>query len=136
MASTYPIELRDKVLSAYDRGVGGSVKLAKLFDVSRSWICKLLKQRRETGSIAPKEYRHGPKPKLSDSQRDRLILLAGEKPDMTLKELRHRLRLKVSVSTVWRELNEAGFTFKRSPSKLANNCERTCNESESAGVAS
>ena len=120
MAATYPMELREKVMAAYDRGVGGSVKLAALFGVSRAWICNLLQQRRETGSIAPKEYRRGRKPKLSEAQRVRLVRVASEHPDLTLEETRRKARLRCSHVTVWRELTRAGFTFKRNRSKLAN----------------
>lgn len=120
MASTYPVELREKVVGAYDRGLGGSVKLAALFGVSRAWVCNLLRQRRETGSIAPKPYRRGRKPKLTEAQRARLVRVAREHPDLTLEETRRKARLRVSIVTVWRELQKAGFTFKRSPSKLAN----------------
>ena len=121
MATAYPIELRERIVSAYDRGEGGSTKLARLFDVSRAFVCNLLKQRRETGSIEPKQYRPGPKRKLSQEQRDRLILLAGERHDLTLEQLRRRLRLPVCLSVVHKELKDAGFSFKRRPSKLASN---------------
>jgi len=115
MARTYPIELREKVLQAYDEGRGSSRQLAGLFHVSGAWIRKLLRQRRQTGSVAPIEYRPGRKPKLTDRQRNRLITLAGDQPDLTLAELRRKTRLGCSLVTIWRELKKAGFTFKRSP---------------------
>jgi transposase len=113
------MDLRERVVRAYDSGEGNSVQLAKRFGVSDRWIRKLLRQRRETNSIAPKQYRRGPKPKLSLDQRERLVLLARQKPDLTLDQLRRRLRLRCSIVTVWRALDQAGFTFKRRPFKLA-----------------
>lgn len=121
MSKAYPKELRERVVAAHDRGEGGSVLLARRFDVSRAFVCNLLKRRRETGSIEPTKYKPGPKRKLSQVQRDRLIELAGQRSDLTLDGLRRRLRLPVCVSVVHRELKEAGFSFKRRPSKLASN---------------
>jgi transposase len=114
------MDLRKRVVGAYDAGEGKSRELAKRFGVSDRWIRKLLRQRRETNSIAPKQYRRGPKPKLSGDQRERLVLLARQQPDLTLDQLRRRLRLRCSIATVWRALDQAGFTFKRRPFKLAN----------------
>lgn len=129
------LDLRERVLRAYDAGEGKSGQLAKRFGVSDRWIRKLIRQRRETGSIAPKEYQRGPQPKLTQSQRDRLIAVAGEKPDLTLDQLRRRLRLRCSLVTIWRELNKAGFTFKRSPFKLASKRGTTSSERVAVGVA-
>lgn len=112
MARAYPIELRERVLRAYDGGCGSIREVAELFGVSGVWIKKLLRQRRETGSIAPIEYRSGPKPKLSEAQRERLCELAAREPDLTLEELRRKLRLRCSVVTVWRALRDLGFTKK------------------------
>ncbi|MEM9754103.1 MAG: hypothetical protein AAF916_12080 [Planctomycetota bacterium] len=135
MAKAYPIELREKVIDAYDRGVGSCRVLAELFGVSKSMVGKLLTQRRETGSIAPKEYTPGPKRKLSDTQRERLIELAGERPDLTLEELRRRLRLRCGTMTVWRELDRAGFSFKRRPSELASSSATTSSKRGAVGAA-
>ena len=131
----YSMDLRERVIKAYDAGEGTSRNLAERFGVSDRWVRKLLAQRRETGSIAPKEYQRGPKPKLSDAQRERLIVLAGEKPDLTLDQLRRRLRLRCSLVTVWRELHKAGFTFKRSPSKLASGAGTMSNDNVAVFVA-
>jgi transposase len=128
------MDLRARVVQAYDAGEGKSRQLAKRFGVSDRWIRKLLRQRHQTGSIAPKEYQRGPKPKLSNRQRHRLILLAVEKPDLTLDQLRRRLRLRCSLVTIWRELKKAGFTFKRRPFKLASKRETISSERVVVGV--
>jgi transposase len=129
------LDLRERVLRAYDAGEGTTGQLAKRFGVSDRWIRKLVRQRRETGSIAPKEYQRGPKPKLTSGQLERLIALAGEKPDLTLEQLRRRLRLRCSLVTIWRALHKAGFTFKRRPFKLASKRGTTSSERVAVGVA-
>ncbi len=135
MAAALSKDLRERLVDAYDRGEGSYRRLAELFGVSKSVVGKLLQQRRETGSVEPKQYKRGAKRKLSPQQRERLIELAGEKPDLTLQEFRRKLRLRCGVMTVWRELREAGFSFKRRPSKLASNAETTCGKNASVGVA-
>ena len=129
------MDLRTRVVQAYDAGEGTSVQLAKRFGVSDRWIRKLLRQRRETNSIAPKQYRRGPKPKLSSDQRQRLVLLARQKPDLTLDQLRRRLRLRCSIVTIWRALHQAGFTFKRRPFKLASKTAPMSSRRVAVGVA-
>ncbi len=135
MAKAYPKELRERIVAVHDRGEGGRVLLARRFDVSRAFVCNLLKRRRETGSIEPVEYKPGPKRKLSSAQRERLIELAGKRGDLTLEPLRRRLRLPVCLSTMHEELKRAGFSFKRRPSKLASNTAKTCSEIELVGAA-
>lgn len=87
----YSMDLRERVMRAYDQGQGSTRQLAEVFGVSSAWIRKLLRLRRENGSIAPIEYQRGRKPKLTDRQRNRLMALARQQPSMTLKELRRRL---------------------------------------------
>ncbi len=129
----YSMDLRERVAGAYDRGEGKSPQLAERFGVSVSWVRALLRRRRETGTLEPTEYTPGPNRKLSETQRDRLIELAGREPDLTLEQMRRRLRLKCVLSTVWRELNDAGFSFKKSRSRPANGTGPTCRPSVASG---
>ena len=49
----YPIELRQRVLQSVDNNVGTRDEIARMFNVSTFWIRKLLRQRHQTGDIAP-----------------------------------------------------------------------------------
>jgi len=122
----FSMDLRERVIAAYDRGDGSSRQLAEVFGVSSAWIRKLLRLRRERGSIAPIGYQRGPKPKLSERQLDRLCSLVAEQPDLTLEEIRRRLRLPLSISRLSAILIAAGFTRKKSPSPRASNSVATC----------
>jgi len=128
-------DLRVRVMKAYDEGRGSSRRLAVVFGVSSAWIRKLLRLRRETGSLDPLPRGAGRKRKLSDAQRDRLAELAAWEPSLTLAELKKRLRLPVSISTVHLELKRAGFTRKKSASSPANAPAPTSNASEFVGAA-
>ena len=48
-----PIELREKVVKAYEQGNTSIRKLAARFDVSKSFVERLLKRKQITGDIQP-----------------------------------------------------------------------------------
>ncbi|PSO78773.1 MAG: hypothetical protein BRC44_10280 [Cyanobacteria bacterium QS_4_48_99] len=54
---TYSIDLRQKIIEAYQNQEGSQRQLAKRFKVSLSFIEKLFKQYRETGSVTPSQRR-------------------------------------------------------------------------------
>ena len=109
----YGIDLRRRVLKACD----GGMKLAEVaakYEVSQSFVEKLLHRRRTTGEIGPKEYKRGPKEKLK-AHEDRLRELVDRQPDITLAELRDRLKVDVPLSTIWYALDRLRLTFKKNP---------------------
>lgn len=57
----YSMDLRQKIVQAYERGVGSQAKVAELFGVSVSFVEKLFIRARQTGEIAPKQ-RAGSRP--------------------------------------------------------------------------
>ena len=114
MGAPYSVDLRSRILADYDAGVGPS-ELARRYRVARSWVYKLLEQRRELGHIEPLKGEVGRKPKLKD-QRERLREIVAQFPDATLAELRQKLPLSVGISTLWRALAELKLTLKKSHS--------------------
>ena len=114
MAKPYSVDLRVRVLADLDSGERPT-DLALRYRVSRSWIYRMLKQRRELGHIAPLKGEMGRKPKLKD--KDELRRLIAEQPDATLEELREKLDVSVSVSTLCRALNAFKLTLKKSHSR-------------------
>jgi transposase len=65
---TYSMDLRERVVAAYDRKTGTQEEVARRFDVSLSWLKKLLRFRRDRGSLAPKPHGGGWTPKFSGEQ--------------------------------------------------------------------
>ena len=114
----YPIELREKVLLAYDSGQGSQRTLAQLFSVSESFIRTLVRRRRETGSIAPKPHAGGRKPNLDESAKNHLLLIVAQDPDATLEELCNRIKedvdQKTSNSAMCRLLQRLNLPRKKS----------------------
>jgi transposase len=121
----YSMDLRERVIEAYDAGHGSSRELAEVFDVSGAWIRKLLWLRRETGTVAAKEYRRGPRPRLNEQQLARLAKLVDQYPDATLADLRRRLRIDCSLVTIHRALKKLDLSYKKSRSAPASRTART-----------
>jgi transposase len=112
----YSMDLRQRVLAAVDAGQQTRGQIAQRFSVSTSWIRRLVQRRRETGAIAPRPHRSGPRPKLDEPRLARLRELVGRQPDATLAELRDRLAEPVSLMTVCRALRRLRLPLKKSPS--------------------
>jgi len=105
-------------VDAVDRQVGPQREIATLFSVSRTFIKKLLRQRRETGSVAPKPHGGGHSPKLDDSQRAVVrAYILKEQNDATLEEVQayvaRRLKVYVSQATVSRVLRWLDLSRKK-----------------------
>jgi transposase len=85
---TTSLDLRERILSAYDNEEGTRPEIAHRFRVSLGLVKKLLQQRRRTGDIAPRHRFSGRKPTIVASHRSQLRALLTQKNDLTLKELR------------------------------------------------
>ncbi len=88
-----------------------------MFGVTEQYIYKLLRQQRETGSLAPLPRGGGAQAKLSEEHLLTLAELVARRPDATLEELRRQLRretnVEASISTIWRGLERIEFTQKK-----------------------
>ncbi len=100
----YSLDLRQKIVSAYERGEGSQRKLGRTFGVSRPFVERLLRRYKTTGDLAPLPHGGGQKPRLDDSGRQVLRQLVSAYPDATLQELCQALYeqtgLRVSTATV------------------------------------
>lgn len=113
----YSLDFRQKIVSAYENGVETIVEVAERFDVSPSFIKKMLAQSRLTGSVAPIGHRGGQRRKLADKHRKWLLRTVLDEPDITLSDLQERLaekkRIVVSVPTLSRELSRLNLRRKK-----------------------
>ncbi len=121
----YSMDLRERVVAACDAREGTREQIAERFGVSDRWIRKLLRRRRDTGSIAPLPRNPGRKRALNDRQMQRLGRLIEKRPDATLKELRKSLGVKISISALDRAIRALDVTLKKSRSWRRNRSDRT-----------
>ncbi len=83
----YSVDLRQKIVDASDRKQGTQRQLAQTFGVSRSFVEKLFRRRRQTGSLEPRHHGGGHKPLLGAED---LVLVrqpVRQQPDLTLQDL-------------------------------------------------
>jgi len=120
----YSLDLRQRVVEAYENGMETILEVAGRFEVSESFIKKLLCRKRTTGDIAPLGHRGGQPRRLADKDRKWLVKTVLAQPDITLGELQERLmcekNLSASVSTLCRELRALTLRRKKSRWSLVN----------------
>ena len=117
---TLSLDLRERILAAYDNQEGTRAEMALRFRVSLGMVKKLLQQRRRTGSIAPRHHLAGRKPTILPVHRHQFRSLLTKKNDLTLKELRDAAGLRCSLQAVHVVLGKMGLTYKKRPSAPAN----------------
>ena len=105
-------EARKLILEGYDKGIRVK-ELAKCFSVNTCSIYRLLKRRNETGSYETQTNLRGKKPKLSDADHQHILSLLEKQPVITCLEIIETLNLPVSIDTVWRFLQQAGYRRKK-----------------------
>jgi transposase len=113
----YSLDLRQKIVDLYQQGEGSIRQLAQRFAVSPDFVRLLLKRAQETGTLAPKVYTRGPKPRLNSTDYRVLEGLLEADNDATLPQLATRLQaqtgMEVSPSTVSRALKKMGISRKK-----------------------
>jgi transposase len=123
MARAYSPDLRLRILKAYDDGIPVA-DVVEQFSVSRATVYSFIKQRRDTGRVAPKEYRHGQERKLAPYEQA-VRQLVSDQPDATLEELHAQLPNKddVTVVTLHNYLKHLKITRKKRLSALPSDTE-------------
>ena len=109
----YSIDLRERVAAAVDDGEGSQREIAATYRVSPSFVSRLLRRRREAGTLAPKPHGGGPAPSLGPDDRRRLDEMIREQPDLTLKQLKERGGFTCSLKTLWFAVRRLDLTFKK-----------------------
>lgn len=107
----YSMDLRERVLYDSDAGMMADA-VAEKYRVSGSWVRLLKQRRRETGEVAPRPQRYGPRRKLA-AHVHTLQALVDAQPDRTLAELQEALGLSVSLATIWRAVKALGITVNK-----------------------
>jgi transposase len=116
----YSLEFRERIIDTYAEGNTSQRQLAKRFRVAPSFVQKILKQYRETGSIEPKRRLEQTPTKLNSAQLEILKNLVEANNDATLAELCDLLlqetKIPVGVSTMFRMLEKQELTLKKNTS--------------------
>ena len=122
---TLSLDLRERILGAYDKAESTREEVADRFRVSVGMVKKLLQQRRRIGQIGPQHHRSGRKPRIVATHHHQLRTLLDGKPDLTLKELRTATGLTCTLPAIHYTLAKLGLTYKKGHSAPANRTART-----------
>jgi transposase len=109
----YSLDLRERVAAAVENHEGSWRQIARRFRVSLSFITRLQRRRRQTGTLDPQPHGGGRPPALDEAACQRLQEAVRARPDATLQELRQRLRLSCSLTALWRALRRLKITRKK-----------------------
>jgi transposase len=117
---TYSMDLRQRVVAVCDSKTESRAQTAQRFNVSPSWVKKLLRLRRQCGSFAAKPHGGGRQAKFAGESLQRLQQLVEKQPDATLHELLDASGVEASIMAVSRALDRLDYRFKKSRSGRRN----------------
>jgi|ERR1051325_2338578 transposase len=113
----YSLDLRQRVVSAYEQGEDSIAEIAARFGVGPTFVKKMLRQHRETGELAPRPHGGGRRASLSPKQRRLLQQKVRREQDISLAELQTYLhetvRVEAHVSTISRALKALDLPRKK-----------------------
>ena len=118
MAGAYTMDLRERVVQAYDDGAGSYKEIAERFCIGEATLSRWLGRRRRTGSLEPKVQGGARTPRKVDEEGERFLAEVLELlPDSTLGELveayEDHTGTTMHASTMGRSLARMGYTRKR-----------------------
>ena len=87
--------------------------IAKAYSVSKWTVYRLAEQKRKTGSVELRTSQRGRKPALTTEEKANIRDCIDAEPDITIEEIREKLNLSASYSTVERAINAMGYTLKK-----------------------
>lgn len=132
---TLSLDLRERILAAYDAADATRETVAARFRVSLGMVKKLLQQRRRIGDIGPQHHRAGRKPRILPAHRAQLRRELAAKPDLTLAELRTATGLDCTLPAIHYVLADMGLTFKKRLSGRPSRTGRTSSAHAGGGGA-
>ena len=117
----YSVDLRQKIMDAYNEQEGSQRQLAKRFRVSLSFIENLLKRYRSEGTVEPRAHGGGQLAKLNPEQEAVLATLVEENNDAILVELcdqlEQRVDVRISRATMGRYVQKLKLTRKKNSAR-------------------
>lgn len=113
----YSVDLRERVVAAYQTGTYTIAEVAALFSVGKTFVNEMLRRQRETQSLLPKAHGGGAKAVLEERHKQSLQTHLVNQPDATLTELQQQLltthQQRVSLATLCRALQQMQLTRKK-----------------------
>jgi transposase len=133
MAEPHPIELRQRLVEAHERGEGGYILLARRFSVGEATAKRWVWRFRRDGTVAPLQKGGGVR---SEVQQEELEEILARRPDANAGEITaeynrgRRGRRRRHVSSIKRALYRAGYVVKKNVFVRSNSSGPTSSPSE------
>lgn len=113
----YSLDLRERVMAAYEQDQRSIAQVAEQFDVGPTFVKKMLRQKRERGTVAALAHGGGRQPSLTDKEHRLLRHRIKQQPDASLTELQEHLTTTAGVSQTamnrWQRDCDSGLTRKK-----------------------
>jgi transposase len=120
MPAAYSVDLRQRIIAAYEAKEGSQRQLAKRFKVSLSFVRDLVRHYREQETVQPKPHGGGAAAKIGVEEQALIASWIKQQPDLPLRELCERLEkersIRVGISTMWRVLKQMNLSVKKNSS--------------------
>jgi transposase len=122
----YSMDLRRRVVAAYDSGKYTLKQVAEQFQVTARWIQQIRRRRKLEGTIAPHPQNQGRKPAFRGKQLEELDEFVRDHPDATLEEIKEHFAGKVtcSIVAIHYTLKRLGWRYKKKRYEPANAAEK------------
>jgi transposase len=133
MKKVISLDLRERIVAAYEEREGTREEVAKRFKVSLGMVKKLMAQKERTGDLRPRYRYCGRKAKLEPVYGERMKALVKREPDLTLAEIKQRLDLSCTIGAIHWVLRRQGLTYKKRRFMRPNKTARTSPGSGGAG---
>lgn len=117
MPAPYSTDLRQRVVDAHQAKLGSQRQLADRFQVSLSFVQRLIRSHKKTGKVNALAHAGGAIAKIKIENLPVVQQLVDEQPDAILSELCERLAersgISVSISTMHRAVQQLELTNKK-----------------------
>jgi transposase len=121
MGWAYSVDLRERVVAAFDRAGMTDQEAAALFKIGEATVRRWKRLKRETGALVRRPGGGGNPPRVAPDQYDVVREIVGEKPDLTDQEVawefHRRTGRGISRSSMNRVLLKLALTRKKRPSR-------------------
>lgn len=107
------LDLRERIVAAYEGKEGTREEVAKRFKVSVGMVKKLVAQKRRTGDLRDRYRFCGRKARLEPEHGKSMRQLVEREPDVTLEEIKQRLGLDCTIGAIHWVLRRLGLTYKK-----------------------
>ena len=132
MANAYPVELRERVVSAYERGDGSYAVVGADFNLGEATVKRWVTMYRRDGHVTPLKKRGGRRSDISLTEIDEIVARLGDPNAGEIAAAYNRSRRgknRRHVSSIKRALYRAGYVVKKNAYARRNNCGPTLSKS-------